>query len=296
MDIRNVQKTGNMHYVYLPTSWVKKKGLTSGSKVTVEVNNDGSITLFPLVRNKKQKHLSIKLDEVDNVTLKKLIVACYINPLTSFNIVLNEDVNPAELLRHKKLISGLEFVECEDNVISCSSSINIDNPNSMLKTIILKIKNLLIVKLKYENQELIQRYSEEIRRSHFLIDKNTIAVLSNSRSSDLKDIDLYFISQISHMLDRMSRHLVHLKPKNKDFFELVSMLMDNLKGLIENMYKKKDYFDYKPAMAFMKKVESIEETKVKELDTYSRKRAITYLKNISENVINWTVARNIENL
>ena len=62
MDIRNVQKTGNMHYVYMPTAWCKKNKIASDSKVAIEMNNDGSLTIHPQLVEKKSKELKLTID------------------------------------------------------------------------------------------------------------------------------------------------------------------------------------------------------------------------------------------
>ena len=79
MDVHNVQKTGNMHYLYLPTAWCKKYGINNYTKITVISNNDESLTLYPLVVEKKKKKLNLIINETDPEIIHKLIVASYIN-------------------------------------------------------------------------------------------------------------------------------------------------------------------------------------------------------------------------
>ena len=130
MDIRNVQKTGNMHYVYLPTIWCRKYNIKSGSKVTVINNNDGSIRLSPHLTEKKLNHLNIDLAEDDQSIINKMMVAAYINPTSSFKINLTKHVDIQKLLDQKKLIS-LEMVEFDGKHISCESTIAVENPISL---------------------------------------------------------------------------------------------------------------------------------------------------------------------
>ena len=84
MEIRNVQKTGDMHYLYLPTSWCREHKISSKSKVSIEQSSEGSIIISPQITQRKPKHLKINISEDDEEIINKIVVACYINPVGSF--------------------------------------------------------------------------------------------------------------------------------------------------------------------------------------------------------------------
>ncbi len=296
MNVRNIQKTGNMFYVYLPTSWCKEHKINSKSKVSVETNNDGSLTVSSTITKQGKKELNLHISNKDINIINKLIVACYINPINSFRITLDKEIDISTILNQKKLISGLEFVEYDKNKILCESSILVTRPGALLRTMITKIKNLLLVKMKHYNPELIERYKEEIRRNHFLIDKSAITFLTYNEKSTLKHSDLYYIATISHILDRMTSHIIHLKQHKSPFINQIYKIMYLLKDIFENITKEdiNKLLNYKAAIRFAQEISSIKIKKVNNLESYSERRITRYLNNISENIINWSITNQVE--
>src|SRR3989338_7702806 len=105
METRNIQKTGDMHYVYLPTSWCRDRKLSSGSKVSISYGRDGSLIISPQATEKNSKHLKFSISEDDQDIIHKLVVAAYINPASSFEITLQKEMDFTKLLNQKRLIS-----------------------------------------------------------------------------------------------------------------------------------------------------------------------------------------------
>ncbi|MEA2037472.1 MAG: hypothetical protein U9O94_08230, partial [Nanoarchaeota archaeon] len=211
IDIRNIQKTGNMHYVYLPTSWCKKNNINSDTKVSVKVNNDSSLSLFPEIRDVEEKEINITLPKVTSEILIKLIMACYINPTKSFNIKLEKEADIAKILAKKGTISALEFVELDGSNITHESSIFVKDPYSLLKTMVKKAKNMLGVMIQNYDKDLINKYEEEIDRSKLLITKAVTGSLVLNEPTLLKTSDLHYIGLISMDLERMVDSLIFVE-------------------------------------------------------------------------------------
>ncbi len=294
MDIRNVQKTGNMHYVYMPTAWCKKNKIAADSKVAIEMNNDGSLTIHPQLVEKKSKELKLTINEDDHSIIQKLIIAAYINPASSFKINLEKKLDFSNLLQQRKLIS-LELVELGKNSITCDSSIQVSDASSLLNTMIRKIRNMLIVMLKNYNKELLERYEEEIDRSQLLIEKSVIDSLTFTRTSKLKSIDLYYISNISKDLEKMVDRLINIDKKETKFLQEVLDVMDLLKKILMNALDEKNpSLDYKTAIDFIKKVEAMKEVKITNLQTNEEMRLKQYLVAVSETLIDWAITKRVE--
>lgn len=287
MDIRNVQRTGSMYYIYLPTSWCKKFHITPDSKLQVETTSEGKLLLSTTLEEKKLKRLEINVEETDLEILNKLIVACYINPASSFKINLKDTLDQTKLLDQKKLVS-VELVEIEGKTIACESSVSIAEPELLLKTIINKVKNMLIVMTKNYNKELVDRYEEEIDRNRLLIDKSVITALTYSRPGKMRMIDLYYISQIARELEHVADHLTMMNAAEKRFFEEIQERVDSLKQLIDTVYQKKG-FNYKEAIRFAKQVIRIKEPRITNLESYYKGQMKGALKTISEVLLDWAV-------
>jgi phosphate uptake regulator len=297
MDIRKVQKTGDMHYIYLPTSWCKKHNITSNSRVGLEQNSEGILSINPQMTEKKVKHLKLNTSESDQEVIQKLIVACYINPTASFEINLEKGMDFTKLLDQKRIIS-LESVELDKNNIKYHSAIEVSDPYSLLKTMLMKIKNMLSVMTQSYNRELISRWEEEIDKNKLLIDKSVIGVLTYNTPAKMKVIDLYYVSLISKDLERMVDHLIQLDKNESQILHQISDIIDYLKSLIENINNKKSphYLNSKNAVQFVKKVHSIKAFEVKDVRTYDKRRVRRLLLNISETVIDWAITKELEDV
>ena len=73
----------------------------------------------------------------------KLVVASYINPAASFEITLEKEMDFTRLLNHKRLIS-LESVEIDQKQITSDGLVMVSDPYSLLKTMVKKIKNMIL--------------------------------------------------------------------------------------------------------------------------------------------------------
>ena len=289
MEIRNVQKTGNMHYLYLPTSWCREHKIGARSKVSIEQNSDGTLAVSPQITERKPKHLKFSISEDDQEIIHKLVVASYINPVASFEINFEKEMDFTKLLNQKRLIS-LESVEIDKKQITCHGSISISDPESLLKTMVRKVKNMIVVMQKSYDKELIERYEDEIDRSKMLIDKSIIGSLTYERTTKLKTIDLYYISLISKDLERMVDHLILISSKETEFLDSIYNVVDHLQSLMENT----NSLNHKTALQFIKRVTQIKSLEVKDIKSYDKERVRLSLVTISEVITDWAITKEIE--
>jgi phosphate uptake regulator len=292
MDIRKVQKTGDMHYVYLPTSWCKKNKINSKTKVFLDENN-GVLSISPTEIKRTESKISLSVEEDNQDIINKLIVACYLNPLKSFKIKFSKEMDATKLLQLKNIVS-LESVEIEKNIISSDSNIVLSDPDMLFKTLIRKIKNLLILMENSYNSELMKRYEEEVDRSKTLIEKAVILHMSNGPSSKLKIIDLYYISVITRDLERMVDHLILIDEEDLDFISDISNIISKLKEIIEPVnFQKECYFSYKISIDFLKKIKEIKDFSPKDKKYYDKRRIKGLLLKVSEVILNWSITNEI---
>ena len=289
MEIRNIQRTGDMHYLYLPTSWCREHKIGSKSKVSIDQSSDGTLSVSPQITEKKPKHLKFNISEDDQEIIHKLVVACYINPVGSFEINFEKELDFTKLLNQKRLIS-LESVEIDKKQITCHGSISISDPESLLKTMVRKIKNMIVVMQNSYDKELIDRYEDEIDRSKMFIDKSIIGSLAYERTTKLKTIDLYYISLISKDLERMVDHLILVSSKDTEFLDSIYGVVDQLQSLIENTA----ILNHKTALQFIKKITKIKSLEVKDVKTYDKERIRLSLITISEVITDWAITKEIE--
>ena len=291
MDIRNIQRTGKMYYVYLPTAWCNKHSVDADTKVSLVHNDDGSLTVFPTVRKEKLKTLELTINEDDAAVLHKLIVACYINPTASFRIKLGKNLSFDKLLKQKNEVS-LELVEVGTDEIRCEGSLTIEDVGALLKTMIRKVSNLILVMTKQYNLELMHRYEEEIDRSRMLIEKSVIDSFTFSRSKKLKTIDLYYISLLSKDVERFVDTLIRVDVSQKKFLISLFEIVGFLKDMVEDD-RGFDGLEYGVVIEFIKKVELLEDVVVKDVKTYDRKRIKQILSSLSEILMDWAITKEV---
>ena len=289
MDIRSIQKTGNMHYVYLPTSWCKKYNVNSDTKVSITVNNDSSISISPQLKEAEKKTINLSLPEVTPGVLIKLIMACYINPTKAFNISLEKETDISKILDKKGSVSALEFVELDGNTISHESSIYIKDPHSLLKTMVKKIKNLVNVMIEHHDKELINKYEEEIDRSKLLITKSITGSLVQNEPTELKTVDLYYIALLTQDLERMVDSLIFLEQSEVNFLKKTLKIVDNIKELLENL----DRLNFTQVIELEKNISLLKTAEVGNLKTYGLRRIKRHFSNISEVFFDWAITKEV---
>jgi len=290
MDIRNIQKTGNMHYIYLPTSWCKKYKINSDTKVSLSINNDGSIYIFPEIKEAEKKSININLPEATPEILIKLIMACYINPTNSFHINLGKEADLSKIMDKKKSISALEFVELDGNSITHESSIFIKDPHSLLKTMVKKIKNLISLMIERYDKELINKYEEEIDRSKLLITKSVTSSLVLNEPTKLKTVDLYYIASLSQNLERMVDSLIFVERDEISFLKKVLEIVDNIWCILEDL----DKITFNKVIELEKSISLLKTPDVENLRTYGLRRIKRHLSNISEVFFDWAVTKELQ--
>ena len=292
IDVRNIQKTGNMHYVYLPTSWCKKFDISSDSRVSVKANNDGTLTIFPDIREKERKTLDINIDELNPETLAKLIIASYINPIGSFKIKIEKEMDFSKLLSQKKVISALEFVELDGKHITHESSIFVKDPDLLLNTMVKKTKNLINVMIESYNIEIIEKYEEEIDRSRLLITKSVISAMTLNEPTKLKTINLHYILLIAQELERLVDSLIHVSENESKLLKKLFKVMDMVKVLLENPSS----INYEGVIGFDTEILSMKTPDVENIKTYGERRIKKHLSNISEVFFDWAINNELEML
>lgn len=288
MDIRNVQKTGNMHYVYLPTAWCKKQKLTGHQKVSTVMNDDGTLTISPVIKKQKKQDLVLHVKEDNLAILHKLILASYLTPAATFRIMLEKPIDPTKLLEQKKLIS-LELVEINTDSITCEGSFVIEDIGSLLKTMLRKTKNMIEVMIKSYSKDLVNRYEEEIDRNQLLLDKSIIQAFAFQSTSQLRTIELYYISHLSKDVERCVDLLSIMQKRDSSFLKEVGSCIDLLRDLLSGLGEESFSLPLPDALSFIKRVDSLETVTVRDIQTYEKKRVKEHLSNIAEIIIDWAL-------
>lgn len=290
MEIRKVQRSGSTFYLYLPAAWCKANRIGNDTRLVLDMSSEGSLVVSANPQAAADKQLTLSFSEgsgkLDRRLINMFIVASYLNPVRSFKIKLNKPISSLDILDQKRLMSSIELVEFGEDSISCESTISVEDPDVILKTMIRKMVNMIRVMETKEAKELVQRYEEEIDRSNTLIQKSAISALMFKRSSKLRHIELFYIAMLSKSLEGLADHLILTTPRQ------TKSLAEPMHALLLSFLKCLDALDYRSAAAFATEVMGVAD-KFDEKDIHAH-RIKALLQHISETLIDWAVTNEVE--
>ena len=295
MPIRNVQKSGNMFYVYLPSAWCKKHGISQSSKIVAEEAPDGSLVIAQSAPEKAARSISIELKECSIEALEKLIMACYVNPAKSFNIKIR---NPPKLesLLSKKGLFGIELIEIGGKTVSCESTITIESPFATLRTMVQRTRTMVFAMTGNFDPKIIEKHEEEIDRKKVLIEKAIISSLSGNMPPKIRPIDLHYISRVSKNLESAADHMLLLEKSDGKFLEGLLKAMDCLKRIFSERSEEKNAgIGIETASEFIDLVESLPDIRARDPKGYGKARIKGHLLSVSEDLVDWAVTNRLNN-
>jgi hypothetical protein len=148
---------------------------------------------------------------------------------------------------------------------------------------------MALMSRKY-NEELIQKYEEEIDRSKLLIDKAAIDALTFSYGTQrFRNIEVHYISLLAKDLERIADHIITLKKQDTHFLLTMLGIMEYLKTIIEETLDSKRELEYAKAIQLIKKIEAIQTPRPNDKNYSDKKRIKAFLSNIAEVIIDWAI-------
>lgn len=189
----------------LPAEWVKTLGLKKGDILSIENNNDNSITIFPASdRNSRDKEIAIHLSDVSHDKLINQIYGAYLLGYDIIKIVGKTQINfeNREIIKKAmRNLIGLEIVD-EDGLkmtiqfLLDAHSMNISKILKQMSSIVNGMHRDIInaMKTRETNIDLLVRgRDDEVNRQYFLIVRLIRTAMVDRRlasSLDLSNIDI----------------------------------------------------------------------------------------------------------
>ena len=118
MDQRKIMSLGRSSLVIsLPKHWTKLNELKQGDVVSLAIQRDRSLAIFPGTDNKKHaKEITLHIDQSEkSKTIKRNIIACYLNGYSSIKLFSN-DIFPVfqqKAIRNIVRILYMRIMECD---------------------------------------------------------------------------------------------------------------------------------------------------------------------------------------
>jgi len=278
MDVRNVQKSGNAYYVYLPTAWCRQNSVTQKSRISFDMSTRGNLVISPYISKMSENVLTLKIPKSDMFILNMFIAGAYINPVKSFTIQLDKDVNSLDIIDHKKILSGVELVEFDNKKISCESVVSIEDPDLIMGIMTRKLIAMINSIINKESKELVEKYEDEVDRSKILIYKSVVSSMMFKRVCRLRHIELLYIMTIARDLEAIGDHLMEYADKNKAALRELLSIMKQLDSTVKKP-------DQQAVIEFLSSIEDFN----KKYNT----KYYSHLKSIGESMVDWVITNQL---
>ncbi|WP_440952976.1 PhoU domain-containing protein [Methanococcoides sp. FTZ1] len=225
IETRKIQQTGGSTYIVsLPKKWAERAGITTGSQVTLQPQEDGTLTIAAegIIQSTKKKNV-IDVNACFGDELVRLLIAAYISGSDMIELRANRiQVDQKKIIRSvcHKLI-GPEIIEETANSVLIQDLLNPSEVSikKSVRRMFLISKSMLndaMQALKNHDQDLaldvIER-DDEVDRLFLLISKQFRTVLRGSRLPDTSEttIDEYHDLRLAaSSLERIADHALRI--------------------------------------------------------------------------------------
>lgn len=202
---RRLQKIGSSILMSLPAEWIKTLGLKKGDILSIENNDDNSITIFPTGdRNSQAKEIAIHLLDLSHEKLINQIYGAYLLGYDIIKIVGRTQIdfeNREIIKKAMRNLIGLEIVD-EDGLnmtiqfLLDAHSMNISKILKQMSSIVNGMHKDIVNAMKTRDSEidlLVRGRDDEVNRQYFLIVRLIRTAMMDRRlasSLDLSNIDI----------------------------------------------------------------------------------------------------------
>jgi phosphate uptake regulator len=230
--------------ISLPVDWIKTHTLKKGDVVSVETNNDNSISIFPTdTRRETPKEVTILLP---GLSTEKLLNQIYGSYLLGYDLIQIKGISPINYETREQIKSvirklvGLEIVD-EDS-FKITVQFLLDSHSMEVSKILKRMSSLIggmhrdtISSLLKDNDtlgDLIRKRDDEVDRQYFLIVRLMRSAMMDRKlasSLNLTNIDLLDYRIAANHLESAGDHICSLASFLSSF-----QVDDHIAELIQN--------------------------------------------------------------
>jgi len=197
--VRSIQKTGKSTFIVsLPREWVLDHRLKKGSRVLLEILNDGSLRIKPFIEEKipftQEDYVVLEIKSGEDTSIERLLIAYYEAGYDMIAInqkpYLSEDLR-REVRKTLLRLSGLEIVEETSDklllqVIIDESQIPIKKTLERMENIVRSMLTDLKQSVKMDNAEILESIVErdnELDKFYFFLGRQAVLAGKGRKSS-----------------------------------------------------------------------------------------------------------------
>ena len=233
---RRLQKIGSSILMSLPAEWIKTLGLKKGDILSIENNDDNSITIFPTGdRNSQAKEIAIHLLDLSHEKLINQIYGAYLLGYDIIKIVGRTQIdfeNREIIKKAMRNLIGLEIVD-EDGLnmtiqfLLDAHSMNISKILKQMNSIVSGMHKDIVNAMKTRDSEidlLVRGRDDEVNRQYFLIVRLIRTAMMDRRlasSLDLSNIDILDYRIAANHLENAGDFISRLSSQLSGFFDKI---------------------------------------------------------------------------
>ncbi len=251
---RRLQKIGSSILVSLPSEWIKNNNLKKGSIVSIEINRDNSISMFPSAdAMEKIKEVGILYSPVSMDSLVNQVYGAYLLGYDIIRIKASSQISFDDADRIKKAIRklvGLEIVD-EDG-LNISAQFLLDATTLDAEKILRRMSSIVAgmyrdmletIKMKENSiHRVITSRDDEVDRQYFLLVRLIRSAMMDQKLAgklNLSNIDILDYRIAANLLESAGDYIVDLAMPSYDLSRLKSMDRIAEAGtLVEKMQEK----------------------------------------------------------
>ena len=233
---RRLQKIGSSILMSLPAEWIKTLGLKKGDILSIENNDDKSITIFPTSnRNSQAKEIAIHLLDLSHEKLINQIYGAYLLGYDIIKIVGRTQIdfeNREIIKKAMRNLIGLEIVD-EDGLnmtiqfLLDAHSMNISKILKQMSSIVSGMHKDIVIAMKTRDSEidlLVRGRDDEVNRQYFLIVRLIRTAMMDRRlasSLELSNIDILDYRIAANHLENAGDFISRLSSQLSGFFDKI---------------------------------------------------------------------------
>ncbi|MEJ2126481.1 MAG: hypothetical protein P8X84_03050 [Candidatus Bathyarchaeota archaeon] len=219
-ETRKIQKIGNTLYVSIPKSWTDQLHLNHGENVTLFTQQDGSISIYPKMRNQRREIMLNVTHNSSSQSLKRGIIGAYLDGFDTINLKTKSNFTEEQHDSIRETIDnlfGLELIEVTGNTMNIvcllKQTMPVNKAVTRIHNVIISMWSETISAVENKNVDLIKgltRRTRDIKRLIMVTNRllrSSILFPKPSHVDSIPLIDCVDYLQILHVTSEISGNL-----------------------------------------------------------------------------------------
>lgn len=229
-ETRKVQEIGKSLYISLPRDWTRQMQLKRGDVVTLIPQQDGSISVYPEVKEEEPRQIILDINEESEQSLRRRITGAYVD---GFDIIQLRAENRLTDKQHDIIreitedLFGLEVVDAASNVVTIECLLK---PTLPVEKTIHRINNIVksmfdetVSALKEQDISLakgVPRRIRDITRLSFVIYRALRSLILSPRLAERGEMSLIDSVDYLRVLHRITCTAYSIKNTSESIVEM----------------------------------------------------------------------------